>query len=59
MKTLAYVVVTGNDIILPYTVDSIKEQCEEKAKKFFSDKAWEKLKELGAKIVQCEIILTE
>lgn len=54
MKKLAAVVVADNGCILPYTVDSTKEQCEEKAKQFFSEEVWEKLKSLGAKIVLLE-----
>ena len=57
MKTSSICAVLVNDKgdILPYTCQPTKSQCEEFCQEFFP--AWEKMKELGCKIVQAEIKL--
>jgi hypothetical protein len=40
--------------LLPYTVQSTIQQCEEFCEKFFP--AWERMKELGYKVVQVNIV---
>jgi len=55
-KILAAVVVNHKGDILPYTVSSTVQQCEEDAIERWGD-TWLKLTTLGAKVVQCEIVL--
>lgn len=57
MKTIAAAVLNDFGQILPYTVCSTKQECEENAENFFP--AWEKMKELGCKVIQVEIINLE
>jgi len=52
---LCAVVVNDYGDILPYTCQSSKDSCEEHCQELFPD--WEKLKELGCKIVQAELTL--
>lgn len=54
---MAAVVVNDLGDILPYTVQGTISLCEEKAIEFFGQSTWEKLVSLGAKVVQCEIVL--
>lgn len=54
---IAAVVVNEKGDILPYTVQSTISQCEEKAIDLFGKNTWENLISIGARIVQCEIIL--
>lgn len=56
-KTIGAAVINDMGRILAYTVKSTKQQCEEEAEKLFVD--WKKLKKLGAKIIQVEIIALE
>lgn len=58
MRTIGAVVKNDKGQLLPYTCQSTMSQCEEKAASFFST-AWPRLQELGAKVVQVEIIETE
>jgi hypothetical protein len=57
MKTIGAAVLNEFDHLLPYTVRSTKQGCEENAEKIFP--AWKKMKELGCKVVQVEIINLE
>jgi hypothetical protein len=57
MKTIAAMVLNDLGQLLPYTCQSTISMCEEKANSFFP--AWEKMKELGAKVVQVEISMIE
>lgn len=58
-KTFGAVVVNDLGHILPYTVQGTVSQCEEKAIEMWGAKTWEKLKEFGSKVVQCEIVLKD
>ena len=58
MRNIGAVVKNDKGQLLPYTCQSTMSQCEEKAASFFST-AWPRLQELGAKVVQVEIIETE
>ena len=57
MKTIGAAVLNDFGELLPYTVRSTKQECEANAKILFP--AWEKMKELGCKVVQVEIINLE
>lgn len=57
MKRIAAVVMSDLGELLPYTCQSSMEQCEEEAPKVLA--AWDKMKELGAKVVQVEITTLE
>ena len=60
MKTqLGGVVVNDQGEILPYTVQSTMSQTEELAIQLWGIETWNKLQELGAKVVQCEIVVKE
>ena len=54
-KTTCAVLVNDCGQILPYTCQPTMSQCEEFCKEFFP--AWERMKELGCKVVQAEIVL--
>ncbi len=56
-RTIGGMIVNDKGELLPYTCRSTISQCEEAAEKdeFFVPGAWEKMKELGAKVVQVEI----
>lgn len=56
-ETICAVILNGLGEILPYTCASTKEACEEHAKETIV--AWNRLKDLGAKVVQCKIVLLE
>lgn len=56
-KTIAAVVVNDFGHILPYTVQGTVEQCEEKAIERWGEPTWNRIKELGGKVVSCEIVL--
>ena len=56
-KILCAVVVDEHDNILSYTCQATKEQVEEWARENFC--AWDKLKELGARVVQAELVVDE
>lgn len=53
-NTLAACLKNDKGQLLPYTTQSTMSQCEEFCADFFP--AWEKMKELGSKIVQVRII---
>jgi hypothetical protein len=53
MKRLAAMVLSDKGELLPYTCQSTISQCEEEAPNVLA--AWERMKELGAKVVQVEI----
>lgn len=53
MKRIAAMVVNDMGDLLPYTCQSTMSQCEEEAA--LNILAWDKLKELGARVVQVEI----
>jgi|19_taG_2_1085344.scaffolds.fasta_scaffold16977_5 hypothetical protein len=57
MKTIGAAVLNEYNEILPYTVRSTKQQCEEYAEMIFP--TWDKMKELGCKVIQVEIINIE
>ena len=57
MKTIGAAVLNSLGELLSYTVRSTKQECEENAEKIFP--AWKRMKELGCKIVQVEIINLE
>lgn len=57
MKRIAAMVMNDKGELLPYVCDSTKEQCEEKAASLFS--TWDKMKELGAKVVQVQVEVIE
>jgi hypothetical protein len=54
-NTICAVLVNDYGQILPYTCQPTMSQCEEFCSKFFP--AWDRMKELGCKIVQAEIRL--
>ena len=59
-KCLAAVIVNDHGHILPWTAESTKQACEDNAPRIFgSEDVWQKLKNLGAKVIQCEITLLE
>ena len=53
MKRIAAMVLSDMGELLPYTCQSTMSQCEEEAARLLA--AWERMKELGAKVVQVEI----
>lgn len=55
MKRIAAVVINDLGDMLPYTCETTMQQCEESAAEKFGEEAWEKMKSLGAKVVQVEI----
>lgn len=57
MKTIAAMVLSDRGELLPYTCQSTMSQCEEEAPKVLA--AWDKMKELGARVVQVEITTLE
>jgi len=56
-KTVCAVLVNDLGDILPYTCQSTISQCEEWCEINFP--AWDRMKELGNKIVQAEIVLID
>lgn len=54
---LAAVVVNDRGEILPYTVQSTREQCAEAAEAFWGTEVWNRLQTLGSRVVSCEIVL--
>jgi hypothetical protein len=60
MKIIAAMVLSDKGELLPYTCQGTMEQCEEEAPNVFAGEwTWNKLKELGAKVVQVEISTLE
>ena len=57
MKTIGAAVLNDFGDILPYTVRATIQQCEDAAVQLFP--AWKKMKKLGCKVVQVEIIYRE
>lgn len=57
MKTIGAAVINDQGKLLPYTVESCKSMCEEKANEIFAN--WTRMKELGARIVTVEIKVIE
>ena len=57
IKTIGAAVLNDFGQLLPYTVRSTEQQCEDAAGQLFP--AWKKMKELGCKVVQVEIIYRE
>lgn len=49
------VVVNNHNQILSYTCRSSMSQCEEYCEEFFSKKIWDKMKELGCKVVSAKL----
>lgn len=58
-RKIAAVVVNNKGEVLPYTVRSTKEQCEEHANEFFGETVWSTIKSLGGRVAQCEINLLD
>lgn len=58
-QTFGGVIINNLGHILPYTVRGTLSQCEESAIEMWGEEAWEKLKEMGTKIVPCKIIVEQ
>lgn len=58
-KCICAVVVNDKGDILPYTCASSKESCEEHCEEYLFKGCWKTMKDLGAKVVQAEIIVLE
>jgi hypothetical protein len=52
---LAAAVLNDKGDILPYTVQSTVSQCEERSVVRWGEKAWKRLQEKGARVIQVEI----
>lgn len=59
LRTVGGVIVNDRNEILLYTVASSSSQCEEEAIARWGEELWNKLKALGCKIVNCEVIVSD
>lgn len=55
---IAAVAVNDHGYMLPYTVQCTKQRCDEEMTLRYGE-VWEKMKEHGARVMQCEIRLLE
>lgn len=56
---LVAAIVNEDGHILPYTARSYVEQCEEFAVEFWGEELWDRLQEMGARILLCHMTVVD